>query len=134
VSHDILWPLAVYLGAVVALVGAMVALSAVLGQRHRERATGEPYESGIVPTGSARLRFGVGFYVVALLFVIFDLEAAFVIAWAVSARRTGIGGYLGLLLFLLILVVGLIYELRIGALAMTTRGAGRPREQPGGAK
>jgi NADH-quinone oxidoreductase subunit A len=84
-----LWPLAVYFAIVIALVVTLLGLSALLGQRHRERATGLPYESGIVSTGSARLRFGARFYLLAVFFVIFDLEAAFIFAWAHSARSAG---------------------------------------------
>ncbi len=111
-----LWPLAVYFIAVLALVASMLALSYLLGQRHNERATGEPYESGIVSTGSARLRFSVKFYLVAMLFVIFDLEVAFVIAWAIAFREVGWTGYLGMLFFIGVLVAALIYEWRLGAL------------------
>jgi NADH-quinone oxidoreductase subunit A len=111
-----LWPLVLYCGLVLALVAAMVGISHVLGPRHREPATGEPYESGVQVTGSARVRLSADFYLVALLFVIFDLEAAFLYAWAVSARENGWAGYAGLLAFVVILVVGLVYEWRRGAL------------------
>ena len=111
-----LWPIAVYFIAVLALVASMLVLSYLLGQRHTERATGEPYESGIVSTGSARLRFSVKFYLVAMLFVIFDLEVAFVIAWAIAFRELGWTGYLGMLFFIGVLVAALIYEWRLGAL------------------
>lgn len=99
----------------------MVGLSYMLGQRHRERAvertaTGEPYESGIRGTGSARGRLSADFYLVALLFVIFDLEVAFLFGWAVAARDVGWSGYGGLLVFVAILAVGLVYEWRRGAL------------------
>lgn len=117
-----LWPLAVYFIAVLALVASMLALSYLLGQRHNERATGEPYESGIVSTGSARLRFSVKFYLVAMLFVIFDLEVAFVIAWAIAFRELGWTGYLGALFFIGVLVAALIYEWRLGALDWGPRG------------
>jgi len=105
-----------YAGTVLAIAALLVTLSWLLGQRHRERATTEPYESGIAPTGSPRVPFDVGFYLVGLLFVIFDLEAAFLFAWAVAARRLGWAGYAGALVFVAILVVGLIYEWRQGAL------------------
>ncbi len=111
-----LWALVVYCAAAVLLVAAMVGVSFVLGQRHRERATGDPYESGVAVTGSARVRLSADFYLVALLFVIFDLEAAFLYAWAVSARVSGRAGYAGLLVFVAILVAGLVYEWRRGAL------------------
>lgn len=111
-----LWPILVYFGAVLTVVAGMLGVSYVLGQRHSERATGEPYESGIVPTRNARLRLSVKYYIVAMLFVIFDLEAIFLFAWAVSARQAGWTGYLGMLFFLGILVAALVYEWRMGAL------------------
>src|SRR6266511_244984 len=111
-----LWPLAVYFTAVILLVAGMLALSYLLGQRHYERATGEPYESGVVSTGSARLRFSAKFYLIAMLFVIFDLEAVFIFAWAVAFRELGWVGYLAALFFIGVLLASLIYEWRIGAL------------------
>jgi len=116
-----LWPVVVYFIAVLALVASMLVLSYLLGQRHAERATTEPYESGIVSTGSARLRFSVKFYLVAMLFVIFDLEVVFVIAWAIAFRELGWGGYLGVLFFIVVLVAALIYEWRLGALDWGSR-------------
>jgi NADH-quinone oxidoreductase subunit A len=94
----------------------MIGLSFVLGERHSDRATGQPYESGIVSTGSARVRLSVKFYIVAMLFVIFDLEAVFIFAYAVAYEEVGWAGYAGLLVFVAVLVVALIYELRMGAL------------------
>jgi NADH-quinone oxidoreductase subunit A len=111
-----LWPFAVYLAAVIVMVAGMLLLSYFLGQRHQERATGEPYESGIVSTGSARLRFSAKFYLIAMLFVIFDLEAVFIFAWAVALRDLGWSGYLGALVFIGVLVAALVYEWKIGAL------------------
>ena len=120
-----LWPLTVYFIAVLALVGSMLGLSYLLGQRHDERETGDPYESGIVSTGSARLRFSVKFYLVAMLFVIFDLEVAFIIAWAIAFRELGWAGYLGVLFFIGVLVAALIYEWRLGALDWGERAASK---------
>jgi NADH-quinone oxidoreductase subunit A len=117
-----LWPLAVYFAAVLGVVLSMLGLSALLGERHRQKATPEPYESGIVSTGSARIRLSAHFYLIAMLFVIFDLEAAFIFAWAVAARELGWQGYLGSLFFLGVLVVGLLYEWRLGALDWSQRG------------
>ncbi|HEY3417931.1 MAG TPA: NADH-quinone oxidoreductase subunit A, partial [Armatimonadota bacterium] len=88
-----LWPLVVYFALLLVVVGAMLFLGHYLGERHRERATGMPYESGMRPTGSARLLFPVEFYLIAMFFVIFDLETVFVVAWAVSARSLGWAGY-----------------------------------------
>lgn len=111
-----LLPLVIYFAAVILLAAAMLGISYLLGGRHREPQTGEPYESGILSTGSARVRLTVGFYVVSLLFVIFDLEAAFLFAWAVSARDVGWAGWIGAAVFAVILTVGLVYEWRQGAL------------------
>jgi len=111
-----IWPLAAYFIAVILLVAVMIGLSHVLGQRHTGRATGEPYESGVVSTGSAQLRLSARFYLVAILFVIFDLEVVFLIAWAIAFRDLGWTGFYGALTFVGILVVGLVYEWRVGAL------------------
>jgi NADH-quinone oxidoreductase subunit A len=111
-----LWPLAVYLVIVLALVAAMLGLSFVLGQRHHERATDSPYESGILSQGTARVRLSARFYLVAMFFVIFDLEAVFLFAWAVSVRETGWTGYAEASVFIAVLLATLIYLWRVGAL------------------
>ena len=76
------WPLVAYFAFVVVLVAAVLLVSYLLGQRHSEPATGEPYEGGIVSEGSARVRFSVRYYLVAMFFVVLDLEAVFLFAWA----------------------------------------------------
>jgi NADH-quinone oxidoreductase subunit A len=123
------WPLVVYILAVMALAVVIVALSYLLGQRHIERATGEPFESGVLITGSARLRFSAKFYLVAMFFVIFDLEAAFIFAWAVAVPELGWAGYVEVLIFIGVLVAALVYLWRLGALdwgpaSRRTRDAG----------
>jgi len=67
--------------------------SYVLGQRHQGLGVGTPYESGILPEGSARVRFSARVYLIAMFFVVFDLEAVFLFAWAVAAREAGWPGY-----------------------------------------
>lgn len=106
----------VHFVAVLALALGMTLVSWVVGQRHVARARDECYESGIPPTGSARQRVSARFYVIALLFVLFDLETAFLLVWAVASRDSGVPGFLGFLVFLGLLVVGLGYEWREGAL------------------
>ena len=113
---DALRSAALYGGAVLLLVSFMLLLSHVLGQRHHDRATGEPYESGMITTGSARMRFDVKFYLVAILFVVFDLEAVFVFTWSVSLRELGWSGYIEMLIFIGVLAVALVYLWRMGAL------------------
>jgi NADH-quinone oxidoreductase subunit A len=115
-QNNALWPFVIFAICVIAIVGAMIGLSFVLGERHNEKTTGAPYESGIPPTGDARLRFSSSFYLIAMFFVIFDLDAAFIMLWAVSFREVGLMGYIGVAVFIGLLLVLLIYELRIGAL------------------
>jgi len=111
-----LWPLGVYFIAVVILMAIILALSYVLGERHREHATGEPYEAGVPIIGSARQRLNARFYLVAMFFVIFDLEAVFIIAWALAARPLGWAGYIEILIFIGVLLAALVYLWRLGAL------------------
>ncbi len=111
-----LWPLGIYFVVVLLLVAGILVVSYMLGQRHADRATGAPYESGILSEGSARVRLSAKFYLVAMFFVIFDLEAAFVFAWAVAAREVGWSGYWEVFIFVGILVVALAYLWKLGAL------------------
>jgi NADH-quinone oxidoreductase subunit A len=115
-SANILWPLGVYFIAVIVIVISMIVLSYVLGERHRENQTNEPYESGIASTGTARVRFDIKFYLIAMFFVIFDLEAVFIFAWAVSIREIGWSGYAEMLIFIGVLTAALIYIWKLGAL------------------
>jgi NADH-quinone oxidoreductase subunit A len=117
-----LWPLGVYIALVVFLVGAMLGLSYLLGQRHHDRSTDFPYESGISSEGSARVRLSAKFYLVAMFFVIFDLEAVFIFAWAVAVRETGWVGYAEVSIFILVLLAALGYLWRVGAVEW---GSGR---------
>jgi NADH-quinone oxidoreductase subunit A len=126
---DALWPLVVYFGVAVALIVLMVGLSYLLGQRHRGGATGEPYESGMVPTGSAWMQFDVKYYLVAMFFVIFDLEALFIFAWAVSLREAGWAGFIEALIFIVILVAGLVYIWSMGALDWGPSRQGNNRKE-----
>lgn len=105
-----------YGAIVLSLVGAMLGLSYILGQRHKDRATEEPYEGGILSDGSARIRFSSQFYMIAMLFVIFDVETIFIVSWAIAFEELGWYGYVGVLIFIILLVVVLIYEWRNGAL------------------
>ena len=119
-----MWPIFAYFAFVVVLVSAVLLVSYLLGPRHSEPATGEPYEGGIVSEGSAHVRFSVRYYLVAMFFVVFDLEAVFLFAWAAAARRLGWAGYCEVLLFVGVLVAALIYLWRIGALDRTRKPHG----------
>jgi NADH-quinone oxidoreductase subunit A len=111
-----MWPLAIFFILVVVLVTVILGLSSLLGERHRERTTGEPYESGILPTGPAQRRIPVKYYLVAVAFVLFDLEAVYIFAWAAAFRDLGWTGYVQVLVFMGILLAALVYFWRIGAL------------------
>ena len=94
-SSNMMWPLVLYFVLVLLLVAAMLLVSHVLGQRHLSPATGSPYEAGIVSEGSARLRFSANFYLIAMFFVVFDVEAVHSVQ--LGHRRPGewMGRFLG---------------------------------------
>ncbi|MGC1633742.1 MAG: NADH-quinone oxidoreductase subunit A [Gelidibacter sp.] len=115
-NTTLLWPLLFYAIAVILLVGGMIGVSYFLGERHSEKATSQPFESGVIPTGSARLHFPIHFYVVAMFFVVFDLEAVFVFTWAISILETGWSGYIVILIFIAELLILLFYLWKIGAM------------------
>lgn len=108
--------LALYSGMVLALIGLLLALSSLLGQRRPTPEKLRPYESGIIPTGSARLRYPVPFYLVAIFFLIFDVEGAFILTWAVAARDLGWDGWMRITFFILLLLLGLAYIWKRGGL------------------
>ncbi|MEN6466395.1 MAG: NADH-quinone oxidoreductase subunit A [Syntrophaceae bacterium] len=113
---EVLWPFVLYVFSVIAVAALLLIAAHVSGERHRERATGRPYESGIAPAGAPGNPIDIRYYVVAILFVIFDLEAVFYIAWSISVRESGWQGFLEILVFTIILAAALLYILRMGAL------------------
>lgn len=110
-------PVAVAIVLAVIIAGAMVFLSRLLGALEAKPKRGKfiPYECGSEPIGDARQRFPVKFYVIAMLFIIFDIEVVFFYPWAVVYRQLGAVALIAMGLFLLVLVVGYLYLLRIGA-------------------
>ncbi|SHF29369.1 NADH dehydrogenase subunit A [Modicisalibacter ilicicola DSM 19980] len=123
------WGIGLFVLAVLALCVFMIGMSAMLGGRSQGRSKTLPFESGIVGAGSARQPFSVKFYLVAMLFVIFDIEAVFLFAWAVSVREVGWAGFWGATIFIFILLAGLIYDSRVGALDWAPQGrSGRRRD------
>lgn len=110
------WPFVIYFVLAAAVVTGMLVISFFLGERHRERTTDEPYESGVKPTGSTGIRFSVKFYLVAMFFVIFDVESIFIFAWAIAFRQLGWAGYIEIVIFIAIIIVAFIYLWRMGAL------------------
>ena len=116
------WAFAVFLLGVCALIAFMLGVSSLLGSKAWGRSKNEPFESGMLPTSSARLRLSAKFYLVAMLFVIFDVEALYLFAWAVSVRESGWAGLIEATVFIAILLAGLVYLWRIGALDWAPQG------------
>lgn len=110
------WAFAVYVIGAICICLTMIGVAALLGGRAYGRAKNRPFESGIESVGDARLRFSAKFYLVAMFFVIFDVEALYLFAWSVSVRESGWVGFIEATIFITLLLVGLIYLWRIGAL------------------
>lgn len=110
------WSFGFFLLVIFGMCCLMLGVSYFLGGRYRGRAKNEPFESGIVSVGSARLRLSAKFYLTAMFFVIFDVEALFLYAWAVSMRESGWSGFVEASIFITVLLAGLVYIWRIGAL------------------
>jgi NADH:ubiquinone oxidoreductase subunit 3 (subunit A) len=98
------------------VVGAMVSLNRILGPRATNEVKFDSFECGNPPSGSAWGRFTVQFYMVAISFIVFDVEVVFLYPWAVMFRELGLFGFFAMLLFLSMLVIGLVYEWKKGAL------------------
>lgn len=111
-----LWPMVAFFALAVLLTAAMLIISYFLGQRHKQRQTGKTYEGGVESTGTSHIRFSVKFYLIAMFFVVFDLEAVFLFAWAVSLRETGWSGFVEALIFIAVLGAALVYLWKVGAL------------------
>lgn len=127
--------LVMYFLAIVGLVTAIMLISHLLGQRRRNKATKEPFESGVVSVGDAQLRFSAPFFLVAIFFVIFDLEAVILFAWVIGFRESGIAGFIEALIFILVLLAGLAYVWKLGALdwrrdSRRLRGGQQQRRSP----
>lgn len=124
-----LMPFLVYSLSVVGILALTLIVAWLLGSRTRHRtATDQPFESGVVSVGSAeQLRLSVEFYLVAMFFVIFDLETIFIFAWAVAFYDLGWPGYVGCAVFIGVLLVALVYEWRTGALDWGVRSLHRRR-------
>ncbi len=116
------WPLAAYFLLVVVLMGVVLLLSHVIGERHQAGAADDPFEAGIVTVGFARLRLSAKFYLIAMFFVIFDVEAVFLFTWAVAFRELGWTGYIEVVIFIGILGAALAYLWALGALDWGSSG------------
>jgi len=109
-------PILIYAGIVAVMAGGMIALSAWIGVHRPSREKLSPYECGIQPVGNARERFSVSFYLVAMLFILFDVEAVFLYPWAVVYKSLKWAGFLEMFLYIAILLAGYVYLWKKGAL------------------
>ena len=100
----------------IGLASVLIGLSYLLGKKVRNRVKDTPYESGITPTGDARQRFSVKFYLVAMLFILFDIEAIFLYPWAVVYRDLKMFGFIEMLIFVVLILSGFFYIWKKGAL------------------
>jgi NADH-quinone oxidoreductase subunit A len=109
-------PILIFLGIAVALSLLIMLASFVVARQHPDSEKLSPYECGFEPFEDSRGRFDVRFYLVAILFIIFDLEVAFLFPWAVSLGNIGVPGFWSMMIFLGVLTVGFVYEWKKGAL------------------
>ncbi len=105
-----------YSAIVLFIAATVLVLTTLTGGKHRATARNEVFESGIIPTGGARFRFPIKFYRVALFFLIFDLEVAFILLWAYVYRQSGWWGFGHITGFIIVLFVGLLYPWMKGGL------------------
>jgi NADH-quinone oxidoreductase subunit A len=113
---EVYFPVLVQALLAMATAGGLIAVSFLLGKRVRNRAKDMPYESGIVPTGDARRRFSVKFYLVAMLFILFDIEAIFLYPWVVVYRELKMFAFIEMLVFVVLILSGFFYIWKKGAL------------------
>ena len=110
------FPVLVQIAIAVAIATALISFSFFLGKRVKDAVKDSPYECGISPTGSARERFSVKFYLVAIVFILFDIEAVFLYPWAVVYRDLKMFGFVEMLLFIVLILSGFFYIWKKGAL------------------
>ena len=113
---ELYFPVLVQALIAMALAAGLLTVSFVLGKRVRNRVKDMPYESGITPTGDARGRFSVKFYLVAMLFILFDIEAIFLYPWVVVYRDLKMFGFVEMLIFVVLILSGFFYIYKKGAL------------------
>lgn len=126
-----MWPFLIFCTVVFGLLGVMLVASWYIGSKAKHGGARElPYESGILPVGDAEdMRLSIEFYLVAIFFVIFDLETIFIVAWAVAFEETGWMGYGAAAVFIGMLLIALLYEYRTGALEWGVKSRlSRPRK------
>src|SRR5690349_19949226 len=113
---ELYFPVLVQAIVAMALAAGLLSVSFLLGKKVRNRVKDMPYESGIVPTGDARQRFSVKFYLVGMLFILFDIEAIFLYPWAVVYRQLKMFAFVEMLIFIVLVLCGFFYIWKKGAL------------------
>src|SRR3954453_16862624 len=113
---ELYFPVLVQAIVAMALAAGLLSVSFILGKKVRNRIKDMPYESGIVPTGDARQRFSVKFYLVGLLFILFDIEAIFLYPWVVVFRELKVFAFVEMLVFVILILSGFFYIWKKGAL------------------
>lgn len=121
------FPVLIQILIAIAVAGAMIGLSAILGQRVRDPVKSMPYESGMRPVGNARERFSVKFYLVAMVFILFDIEAIFLYPWAVVYRELKFFAFFEMLLFIVLVLCGFFYIWKKGVLNWSVDQEQRPQ-------
>ena len=109
-------PLLIHIAIVCALAGGIVVLSTLIGQHKRNPVKMSPYECGMLPVGDVRQRFSVKFYLVAMLFILFDVEAVFLFPWTILLRELKMFGFWEMVVYIAIVLVGLFYIWKKGVL------------------
>ncbi len=110
------FPVLIQILIAIAVAGAMIGLSAMVGRHVRDPIKFSPYESGMQPVGNARERFSVKFYLVAMVFILFDIEAIFLYPWAVVYRQFKLFAFFEMLLFIVLVLCGFFYIVKKGVL------------------
>lgn len=128
---DTYFPVLVQLVIAIAIAAGLIGVSFLLGKKVKDKVKESPYECGIAPTGSARDRFSVKFYLVAIVFILFDIEAVFLYPWAVVYRQLKIFGFFEMLLFIVLVLVGFFYVWKKGALDWSSEEPPRSIKIPG---
>jgi len=113
---EVYFPVLLQVAIAMAVATLMLGLSYLLGKKVRNRVKDMPYESGIVPTGDARHRFSVKFYLVGMLFILFDIEAIFLYPWAVAYRQLKMFAFVEMLIFIALILCGFFFIWKKGAL------------------
>lgn len=113
---DSYFPILILAGIAIFLAIVLMTLSRVLGPYRPNKLKLNPYESGMDPIGEARDRYSISFYLVAMEFIVFDLEVVFIYPWAVRYLDLGVGTFIAMMVFIAVLFVGLIYTLKKGTL------------------